>query len=349
MPKPITITDVAIYAGVSRATAGRVIGNYGIVSDEARKKVTDAIAALNYQPNSFAQGLRNRESKTIAVVLGSIKNSYCNSLVYAIEKEATENGYNVLICNTQENVEKERLQLQNIYGKMVDGICLISAFSRGSFIPKRDRFLYNGEVPLIVLDREIKGLEMELIQSTNKKSSYDATSYLISAGHTKIGVIGTKEYSTVIDRVSGYKKALRNYNIPVDESLISYGDYFEEKMGAMLTNELLRRHPEMTALYVLNDSFCPGVLIELKKWGLKIPDDLSLLVWDDSELNELHEITAIVQQVDETGKRAVQRLLSLIKNPELRRERQKVLLPTELIVRASCGSPRIGKLPVWGE
>lgn len=105
----------------------------------------------------------------------------------------------------------------------------------------------------------------------------------------------------------------------------------------------------MTALYVLNDSFCPGVLIELKKWGLKIPDDLSLLVWDDSELNELHEITAIVQQVDETGKRAVQRLLSLIKNPELRRERQKVLLPTELIVRASCGSPRIGKLPVWGE
>lgn len=349
MPKPITITDVAIYAGVSRATAGRVIGNYGIVSDEARKKVTDAIAALNYQPNSFAQGLRNRESKTIAVVLGSIKNSYCNSLVYAIEKEAAENGYNVLICNTQENVAKERLQLQSIYGKMVDGICLISAFSRGSFIPKRDRFLYDGEVPLIVLDREIKGLEMELIQSTNKKSSYDATSYLISAGHTKIGVIGTKEYSTVIDRVSGYKKALRNYNIPVDESLISYGDYFEEKMGAVLTNELLRRHPEMTALYVLNDSFCPGVLIELKKWGLKIPDDLSLLVWDDSELNELHEITAVVQQVDETGKRAVQRLLSLIKNPELRRERQKVLLPTELIVRASCGSPRIGKLPVLGE
>ena len=91
MPKPITITDVAIYAGVSRATAGRVIGHYGIVSDEARKKVADAIAALNYQPNSFAQGLRSRESKTIGVVLGSIKNSYCNSLVYAIEKEATEN------------------------------------------------------------------------------------------------------------------------------------------------------------------------------------------------------------------------------------------------------------------
>lgn len=335
-----TIDDVAKLAGVSKATVGRVIGNYGSVSEKTRKKVMEAVAELDYVPNTIAQGLRNHSTKTIAVVLGSIKNNYCNALVYAIEKEAMKRDYNVLICNTHENLDKEIKHLQTIRSRQVDGVILISVYTVGKVIPDKYRQLYeNQNIPMIFVDRNILGIKKDLIQSDNEEASYEATKYLISLGHRNIGIIGTVAYSTVQERLKGYRRALQEAGIPVDSSMIVDAEYSEKRAGQRLAAKLLDEHPEMTAMYVLNNTLCGSVLLELKRRGLKAPDDISLLTWDDDELNELFDITTVVQRVDEIGKRAVNRLFELMENPgsEVRTQ----MVNTQLVIRKSCKAPKM--------
>ena len=334
-----TIDDVAKLAGVSKATVGRVIGNYGSVSEKSRKKVLEAVAQLDYVPNTIAQGLRSHSTKTIAVVLGSIKNDYCNALVYAIEKEAMKRDYNVLICNTHENLDKEIKHLQTIRSRQVDGVILISVYTVGKVIPDRYRHLYESQnIPMIFVDRNIIGIKKDLIQSNNEQASYEATKYLISLGHRRIGVIGTVAYSTVQERLKGYRSALQEAGIPVDSSLIVDAEYSENRAGQRLAAKLLDEHPDMTAMYVLNNTLCGSVLLELKKRDMKTPDDISLLTWDDDEINELFDITTVVQRVDEIGKRAVNRLFELMENPQSPIYTQQV--STQLVIRKSCGTPR---------
>lgn len=334
-----TIDDVAKLSGVSKATVGRVIGNYGSVSEKTRKKVMEAVRELDYVPNTIAQGLRSHSTKTIAVVLGSIKNNYCNELVYAIEKEAMKRGYNVLICNTHENLDKEIQHLQNIRSRRVDGVILIPVYTEGKVIPEKYRHLYeNLNIPMVFVDRNILGIEKDLVQSKNEEASYEATKYLISLGHKHIGVIGTVAYSTVQDRIKGYRRALQEAGIPVDASLLVDAEYSEKRAGQMLATRLLEEHPEITALYVLNNTLCGSVLLELKRRGLQMPDDLSLMTWDDDELNELFDITTVVQHIEEIGHVAVEKLFEKMEKPEMEVKVQRI--DTEMIIRKSCGIPK---------
>ncbi len=335
----VTIDDVAKLAGVSKATVGRVIGNYGSVSEKSRQKVMEAVKELDYVPNTIAQGLRSHSTKTIAVVLGSIKNSYCNELVYAIEKEAMKRGYNVLICNTHENLDKEIQHLRNIRSRQVDGVILIPVYTVGKVIPEKYRHLYeNLNIPMVFVDRNIMGIEKDLVQSKNEEASYEATKYLISLGHKNIGVIGTVAYSTVQDRIKGYRRALQESGIAVNASLVVDAEYSEKHVGQKLAAKLLEEHPELTALYVLNNTLCGSVLLELKKRNLHTPDDLSLLTWDDDDLNELFDITTIVQYVEEIGRSAVKRLFELMADSQLKAEVQRI--DTEMIIRKSCAEPK---------
>ncbi len=335
----ITIDDVAKLAGVSKATVGRVIGNYGSVSEKTRERVMRAVKELDYVPNSVAQGLRSHSTKTIAVVLGSIKNGYCNELVYAIEKEAMKQGYNVLICNTHENLDKEIQHLQNIRSRQVDGVILTPVYTVGSVIPEKYQHLYESPyMPMVFADRNILGIEKDLVQSKNEEASYEATKYLISLGHKNIGVIGTVAYSTVQDRIKGYRRALQDAGIPVDSSLVVDAEYSEKLAGQKLTAKILDEHPEVSALYALNSSLCAGVLLELKKRNLKVPEDISLLTWDDEELNELFDITTMTQYVEEIGRTAVKRLFKRIENPKL--EVCTEMVDTKLVIRKSCAAPK---------
>lgn len=331
----VTIDDVAKLAGVSKATVGRVIGNYGSVSEKTRRKVMEAVKELDYVPNTIAQGLRSHSTKTIAVVLGSIKNNYCNELVYAIEKESMKRGYNVLICNTHENLDKEIQHLQNIRSRQVDGVILIPVYTVGKVIPEKYRHLYeNLNIPMVFVDRNILGVEKDLVQSKNEEASYQATKYLISLGHRNIGVIGTVAYSTVQDRIKGYRRALQEAGIPVDSTLVVDAEYSEKHAGQKLAAKLLEEHPELTALYVINNTLCGSVLLELKKRQLRTPEDISLLTWDDDELNELFEITTIVQYVEEIGRVAVNRLFERMENPNSPISVQRI--DATMILRNSC-------------
>ena len=341
--RTITIDDVAKLAGVSRATAGRVVGNYGSVSEKSRERVWDAVRQLDYQPNLIARGLRSQTTKTIAVIVGSIRNTYSTALVYAVEKEAQKKGYNVLICTTHEDIEKELKHLKDLNSRKVDGVILMSAYRADANMDKKYKEFYISKLPIVFVDRNIPGINRDVIQSENFDASYKATKYLMDMGHRKIGIIATSNFSTVQERIKGYKAAFANAGIEYDESLIASVDELSDKMSRKVCHEFLEEHPDITALYILNNSHCSGVLLDLKERQMKIPQDISLLVWDDEEYNELLDITTIEQPITEIGKQATRRLFELIGEPEETTDFECKKLDPELIIRKSCTLPKYRK------
>lgn len=341
--RTITIDDVAKLAGVSRATAGRVAGNYGSVSEKSRERVWDAVRQLDYQPNLIARGLRSQTTKTIAVIVGSIRNTYSTALVYAVEKEAQKKGYNVLICTTHEDIEKELKHLKDLNSRKVDGVILMSAYRADANMDKKYKEFYISKLPIVFVDRNIPGINRDVIQSENFDASYKATKYLMDMGHRKIGIIATSNFSTVQERIKGYKAAFANAGIEYDESLIASVDELSDKMSRKVCHEFLEEHPDITALYILNNSLCSGVLLDLKERQMKIPQDISLLVWDDEEYNELLDITTIEQPITEIGKQATRRLFELIGEPEETTDFECKKLDPELIIRKSCTLPKYRK------
>ena len=341
--RTITIDDVAKLAGVSRATAGRVVGNYGSVSEKSRESVWDAVRQLDYQPNLIARGLRSQTTKTIAVIVGSIRNTYSTALVYAVEKEAQKKGYNVLICTTHEDIEKELKHLKDLNSRKVDGVILMSAYRADANMDKKYKEFYINKLPIVFVDRNIPGINRDVIQSENFDASYKATKYLMDMGHRKIGIIATSNFSTVQERIKGYKAAFANAGIEYDESLIASVDELSDKMSRKVCHEFLEEHPDITALYILNNSLCSGVLLDLKERQMKIPQDISLLVWDDEEYNELLDITTIEQPITEIGKQATRRLFELIGEPEETTDFECKKLDPELIIRKSCTLPKYRK------
>ena len=341
--RTITIDDVAKLAGVSRATAGRVVGNYGSVSEKSRERVWDAVRQLDYQPNLIARGLRSQTTKTIAVIVGSIRNTYSTALVYAVEKEAQKKGYNVLICTTHEDIEKELKHLKDLNSRKVDGVILMSAYRADANMDKKYKEFYISKLPIVFVDRNIPGINRDVIQSENFDASYKATKYLMDMGHRKIGIIATSNFSTVQERIKGYKAAFANAGIEYDESLIASVDELSDKMSRKVCHEFLEEHPDITALYILNNSLCIGVLLDLKERQMKIPQDISLLVWDDEEYNELLDITTIEQPITEIGKQATRRLFELIGEPEETTDFECKKLDPELIIRKSCTLPKYRK------
>lgn len=341
--RTITIDDVAKLAGVSRATAGRVVGNYGSVSEKSRERVWDAVRQLDYQPNLIARGLRSQTTKTIAVIVGSIRNTYSTALVYAVEKEAQKKGYNVLICTTHEDIKKELKHLKDLNSRKVDGVILMSAYRADANMDKKYKEFYISKLPIVFVDRNIPGINRDVIQSENFDASYKATKYLMDMGHRKIGIIATSNFSTVQERIKGYKAAFANAGIEYDESLIASVDELSDKMSRKVCHEFLEEHPDITALYILNNSLCSGVLLDLKERQMKIPQDISLLVWDDEEYNELLDITTIEQPITEIGKQATRRLFELIGEPEETTDFECKKLDPELIIRKSCTLPKYRK------
>lgn len=341
--RTITIDDVAKLAGVSRATAGRVVGNYGSVSEKSRERVWDAVRQLDYQPNLIARGLRSQTTKTIAVIVGSIRNTYSTALVYAVEKEAQKKGYNVLICTTHEDIEKELKHLKDLNSRKVDGVILMSAYRADANMDKKYKEFYISKLPIVFVDRNIPGINRDVIQSENFDASYKATKYLMDMGHRKIGIIATSNFSTVQERIKGYKAAFANAGIEYDKSLIASVDELSDKMSRKVCHEFLEEHPDITALYILNNSLCSGVLLDLKERQMKIPQDISLLVWDDEEYNELLDITTIEQPITEIGKQATRRLFELIGEPEETTDFECKKLDPELIIRKSCTLPKYRK------
>lgn len=330
----ITIADVAKSAGVSAATVGRVVGGYGTVSSKTRDKVMQAIAELGYSPNVVAQGLRSRKTKTIAVVIGSISNSFFANMVNAIENEADEYGYNVIICNTNEDPELEMKQIVNLQARMIDGIILSSAWPVGSMRPEKES-VYRCGVPVVMVDRRVEGLDFDVIESENFAGSYKTTNYLITLGHRKIGILGTGNYSTINDRIAGYKQALADRKIEFQPRRVLTPRRKKNQYNTMEIDNFFLSNRDMTAVMILNNSLAETALLRLDHLAAYERDKLSIICWDDAGMNKLLGLTTVQQFPEEIGREAAKRVIGLIEKRDLPGEKKNII-GTELIIRSSC-------------
>ena len=330
----ITIADVAKSAGVSAATVGRVVGGYGTVSSKTRDKVMQAIAELGYSPNVVAQGLRSRKTKTIAVVIGSISNSFFANMVNAIENEADEYGYNVIICNTNEDPELEMKHIVNLQARMIDGIILSSAWPVGSMRPEKES-VYCCGVPVVMVDRRVEGLDFDVIESENFAGSYKTTNYLIALGHRKIGILGTGNYSTINDRIAGYKQALADRKIEFQPRRVLTPRRKKNQYNTMEIDNFFLSNRDMTAVMILNNSLAETALLRLDHLAAYDRDKLSIICWDDAGMNKLLGLTTVQQFPEEIGREAAKRVIGLIEKRDLPGEKKNII-GTELIIRSSC-------------
>jgi LacI family transcriptional regulator len=332
----VTIKDVAREAGVSIGTASQALRTNPAVREETRRRVAAVARRLRYQPSALARGLVTRRTQSIGLLISDIANPFFIRAVRAVEDVAHENGYNVILCNTDEDPAKETQYLRVLMEKRVDGIIL--ATTAGSLQAVRD--VRWRRIPLVLFDRELPRLSTDTVKVDSVLGGRLATDYLLSLGHTRIAIIhGPVVRSTGAERLQGYLDALRAAGVRQDPALIREGN-FKQDSGRDLARKLLNISPPPTALFCTNNLMTVGALQTLQERDVRIPADLSLVGYDDMEWWTLTHppLTTVGQPVYDLGREAMRLLLGQIET-DGRQRPQRVILKPELLTRESCGPP----------
>ena len=329
-----TIRDVAKLAGVAPITVSRVLNKSGYVSPATRDRVEAAALELNYVPNMLARSFRSNQTNTLALVLSDITNPFWTTAARGVEDVASRHGYNVIFCNTDESARKQDQYLTVLLQRRVDGVLLVPAQSK----PDDVQQLQAQNVPVVVLDRRVPGVSVDVVRGTSTKGSRQLIDYLIDMGHTRIAVLGGSEQVSVSEeRITGYVQALETAGLPVDPTLILRGEFTVES-GAAMMEACLQLEPLPSAIFPANNFIAMGALRTLRKAGLRVPDDISLVAFDDLPAYVFEPfVTVVAQPAYEMGKVAAELLLQRIdqSNGEPPHE---IALATEFILRRSVKS-----------
>ena len=277
-----TIKDVAKHAGVSVATVSAVINrDSGVkVSKKLTEKVEKAIKEMNYRPNRIARALSRKETQTIAYVVPTVNNTFFSQMAHLIEDKAFEKKYGVYLCNTHSMVERVALYKDILIENRVAGVITTLTWDiiENGFIEA----MQEEEIPIIGLAgaRRVDGIDT--ITFHDVRGGELATQYLLEKGHRKIGFIGIEESKTTEQRLKGYKQALMQAKVEVDERYIERGKSFNREEGYILAHKLYRKCPEVTAIFVYNDIMAAGVLDGLNDLGLRVPGEIAIVGYDNS-------------------------------------------------------------------
>ena len=331
-----TITDVANLAKVSIATVSRVLNDTGPVSSELERRVLDAVKKLSYQPNKVARSLRRSESLTIGVLIPDSRNPYFAELTKAIEDTCSVEGYTVVLCNTDEQPEKAVKYLDILYQQRVAGLIVVSP---GQILPSLQRLLERG-FPLVVADRPLPLLEADSVAADNYDGGRQAVQHLIDLGHRRLGFLVTDRYlETITLRWAGVEDTLRTAGISIkDRCIYDQGNFLPES-GYAGAKALLRHSSPPTAIFAFNDLMAYGVLHYAHTHGLHVPDQLSVIGFDDILISSytVPSLSTVAQPKYELGQKVATFLLRRIQKSE--EPIEKSILPTQLLVRASTGVP----------
>jgi LacI family transcriptional regulator len=328
--------DVAERARVSTSTVSHVLNGTRKVSEATRDGVLAAIEELGYQPNLLAKSLKTRKTFTIGLLISDIQNSFFTSVVRGVEDIALSRGYHLFLCNTDEDAAREDEYITELAKKRVDGLIVASS------APRHDhaRRLRTENIPFVFMDREVEGVDADVIRADNYLGMELIAEHLVGQGHERIGMI-----SGPLDKASGYERyrglhaALASLGMDLEDSLVRFGD-FRTASGHAGASELLRRSPPPTALVTANNQMTLGALIAIQEMGLRIPNDISVVGFDDPEWAPLVSppLTTLAQPTYQMGVGAIQLLLDRIEgNPD--RKASKLLLEPWLIVRESTSPP----------
>jgi LacI family transcriptional regulator len=327
----VTIKDIAKEANVSVTTVSRVLNNKPDVGDDTRAKILKIIDEMNYNPNSVARGLVMQKTHTIGLIIPDISNPFFPQIVRAVEDKAQELGYSVILFNTDNHLERERKAVELFKSKQLDG--LIVSLSLGNEKILKD--LKAANFPVVQIDRSVLDHLYPLISIDNKKSAYQMVEYMIKKGYKKIAhITGDLNTTTARDRLAGYKKALKDYEIKINKDYIVEGEYTQNSAYQAMKSLLsLENRPK--AIFAANDLSAAGIYKALFEAGLKIPEDIAVAGHDDINLASLlkPELTTMRQPKYEMGERAVTILLKMINKQDF--EIKDQILTTNLIIRES--------------
>ncbi|GIK43524.1 MAG: LacI family transcriptional regulator [Chloroflexota bacterium] len=328
--------DVAERAGVSVTSVSHVINQTRLVSDDLRERVLTAMNELGYQPNALARSLRRKETYTIGVIMTNSADPFFAEVTRGVEDACFEQGYNIILCNSDSDLDKELFYTNELIKKRVDGILFLAAGGKST---QHIRTMQQRKTPLVVVDRYIPDLAVDTVLIDNARGGWLATHHLIELGHRRIGCIsGPSDLTLSAERVTGYRRSLQEAGIQVDESLIVKGN-FQYETGYQAAQQFLAQPIPPTAIFACNDLMAIGVINAAVKQGWQVPDRLSVIGFDDirmaAYINPL--LTTVAQPKYEMGSIATTMLLERIHNQEMA-PRQK-LLDTQLVVRESTAPP----------
>jgi LacI family transcriptional regulator, repressor for deo operon, udp, cdd, tsx, nupC, and nupG len=331
--KMVGIVDVAKRANVSTATVSRVLTKPETVRETTTEKVLKAIEALNYQPNILARQLRRLETKTILVVVPDITNPFFSKVLRGIEAVAVAKGYQVLLGDTSNDLEREKGYLNILQQKKADGMVLLTARMDAAAVEEVAR-----RFPVVLACEYIEGSSIPTVSIDNISGARKAMEYLIDLGHERIGCItGPLDIVLSRDRLKGFYQAMARKNLIVDPVLVQEGDFsFDSGFNLMMKFFALGQLP--TAIFAANDEMAMGVIKAIKSKGLNVPEDISVLGFDNLKFSSIFEpgLTTIAQPAFEIGENAMELLMKLISKEEVKHE--QIILADQLVVRESVRS-----------
>lgn len=346
--RPVTLADVARQAEVSKATAARVLGGYGVVSESAHADVMKAALALDYRPNELARSMTTGRSGLIGVVVGDIENPFFSFAVRGISDAARAAGFNVILANSGEEIEAEKAAVQVLIGKRVDGLIVTSADCR-DIDHLRDVHL-SGR-PLALLDRALPELDVDAVTVDDRDAAMRATRLLVDVGHRRIayvtaaddseirGADGLPEISTstVRDRINGFMAICREAGIPQPERSVLFGA--KKVATRAIVTKALTASERPTAILASDSIIALETYKAIREAGLMIPEDISLITFHDADWTSVTSppITAVDQPVYSLGKSVADLLIRRLTGENAPAER--IVIAASLIERCSVGPP----------
>jgi len=331
--KRFTIVEIAKLAGVSTTTVSKVF-NDKTVSKKTKDKVLEVAKKLNYQPSTIAQSLRNKKSKAISLMLPNITNPLFPEIIKGVEEVALENDYVVIVCSFEDELRKERHYFQLLDNRWIDGI-ILSGITGDK---EENKYIQNTQergIPVVFIDRGIEGRFLDLVGIDNQEATFEATKYLLELEHKRVGFVnGLRKIKLFAKRLEGYKRALGESGLEFDENLVVEGERVSETAESAI-NQFLSQKKHPTAIFAMGDLLAITILRGIQMHGLKIPEDVSIIGFDNIPLASLTNpsLTTVNQPAYEMGRQAMKLLIDRIEGKDS--IKRKIILDTELVIRES--------------
>jgi LacI family transcriptional regulator len=307
--KNTTLQDIAAKANVSKSTVSRVLNDKSVVNSETRRVVLEAMERVGYTPNVFAQGLAKGRSMTVGVVTQKIGSPFYDAIMQGVIEGFGGTGYSPLFADGQWVVAAAVDAVRTLLGRQVDGLILL-----GCDLGETEMNALRDRLPVIVVGREIAGWEERCVFIDNVKAAYEATKHLIDFGHRRIALVrGLDDHQDSIRRFEGYRQALSEAGIEFDENLTYAGD-FSAQSGMLAVNTWLMRGSHFSAVFCANDMVAIGVRLALHRHGIRVPEDVSIIGFDDQGESAFltPPLTTVRQPAVEMGRVSAEALVALM-------------------------------------
>jgi len=328
---PTTLADIARRAGVSTSTVSHVINGTRFVSPALQERVLVAMNELGYRRNAVARSLRQRRTMAIGLVIPDGSNPFFAEIARGIEDVCFQQGYRIIICNSDEDYQKEAEYLDALLERRVDGvIAIVTRSAADNLLTFKDYGL-----PIVVVDRDVPDVQADSVLVDNRRGGYLAGEHLASQGYRRIGVIiGPLDRKPQVDRLQGFRDGLQASGLTLDPALIAHAD-FQYEGGRQALFSLLERAPDIDAVFAGNDRMAIGAMRGAWERGHRVPDDLAVVGFDDilAAAYTVPALTTIAQPKYEMGQRAAETLLRRLQNPDL--PLVHLVLQPSLVVRES--------------